>query len=145
MTNWSIDDKLKVGLLMIDRKGGVMMITYKLGEVETKFADLIWDNEPISSGELVKLAKDNLSWKKSTTYTVIRKLCEKGIFKNENGIVESLITKEEYMGIQSELFIEETFSGSLPKFLAAFSKRKNLSEKEVVEIQKLIDSQKEEK
>lgn len=121
------------------------MITYKLGEVEMKFADLIWSNEPISSGELVKLAADALVWKKSTTYTVLRKLCEKGFFINENGRVKSLVSKDEYMAMQSELFLEETFSGSLPKFLAAFSKRKNLSDKEVNEIQQLIDSYKEER
>lgn len=119
------------------------MIAYKLGEVEMKFADLIWNNEPIPSGELVKLAADSLVWKKSTTYTVLRKLCEKGIFKNEDGCVTSLVSKEEYMAMQSERFVEETFSGSLPKFLAAFSKRKRLSEKEVLEIQQLIDSYKE--
>lgn len=119
------------------------MIAYQLGEVEMKFADLIWNNEPIASGELVKLAADSLVWKKSTTYTVLRKLCEKGIFKNEDGCVTSLVSKEEYMAMQSERFVEETFSGSLPKFLAAFSKRKRLSEKEVLEIQQLIDSYKE--
>lgn len=119
------------------------MIEYKLGEVEMRFADLIWENQPISSGELVKLAGVNLVWKKSTTYTVLRKLCEKGIFKNENGAVTSLVSKEEYLAIQSENFVEETFSGSLPKFLASFSKRKRLSNDEMLEIQGLIDRYKE--
>ena len=119
------------------------MIDYKLGEVESKFADLIWENEPISSGELVKLAADDLVWKKSTTYTVLRKLCEKGLFKNENSSVTSLISKDEYMAMQSERFVEEIFSGSLPKFLAAFSKRKDLSYTEVTKIQELIDKYKE--
>lgn len=119
------------------------MINYKLGEVEMRFANLIWENEPISSGELVKLAADNLVWKKPTTYTVLRKLCEKGFFKNENAVVTSLISKDEYMAMQSEKFVEETFSGSLPKFLAAFSTRKNLSSKEVTQIQELINKYKE--
>lgn len=121
------------------------MIDYKLGEVEMKFADLIWNNEPISSGELVKLAADSLIWKKPTTYTVLRKLCEKGFFKNENSLVTSLISKDEYMAMQSERFVDETFSGSLPRFLASFSTRKNLSDEEITQIQKLIDGYKEEK
>lgn len=119
------------------------MIDYKLGEVESRFADLIWENEPISSGELVKLASDSLAWKKSTTYTVLRKLCEKGFFKNEKSLVISLISKEEYMAMQSERFVDETFSGSLPKFLAAFSKIKDLSNAEILEIQELIDRHRE--
>ena len=119
------------------------MIEYKLGEVEMKFADLIWNNEPVFSGELVKLAADTLVWKKPTTYTVLRKLCEKGLFKNENSSVTSLVSKEEYMAMQSEKFVKEAFAGSLPKFLAAFSKRKELSDAEVLEIQELIDKYKE--
>lgn len=115
------------------------MIEYKLGNIELRFADLIWVNEGISSGELVKLAEENISWKKSTTYTILRKLCEKGIFKNENGSVTSLVSKEEYLSMQSEKFVEETFAGSLPQFLASFSMRKKLSDQEITEIQTLID------
>lgn len=118
------------------------MIEYKLGAIEMMFADLIWKYEPISSGELVKLAKTSLVWKKSTTYTVLRKLCEKGIFINENGAVTSIVSKDEYIAMQSEKFVEETFSGSLPQFLASFSKRKKLSDEEVSEIQALIDTYK---
>lgn len=116
------------------------MIEYKLGELEMKFADLIWKNQPIPSGELVKLAADALVWKKSTTYTVLRKLCEKGFFKNDNGAVTALVSKDEYMFMQSELFLEKSFSGSLPKFIASFSKRKKLSDSEISEIQSLIDN-----
>ena len=119
------------------------MIDYKLGEVEMRFAELIWDNEPVASGELVKLAANSLIWKKPTTYTVLRKLCEKGFFKNEGALVTSLISKEEYMAMQSEKFVEETFAGSLPKFLAAFSHRKALSDVEVDQLQALIDQYKE--
>ena len=92
---------------------------YKLGEIEARFADLIWRHEPLTSGELVKLAQESLSWKKSTTYTVLRRLCEKGIFQNEGGQVTSLISREEFYAAQSEEFVNETFSGSLPAFLAA--------------------------
>ncbi len=111
----------------------------KLGVVETHFADLIWNNEPISSGELVKLCEKELSWKKSTTYTILRRLCERGIFQNINGVVTSLISKDEFNAAQSEKFVEETFNGSLPKFLAAFSTRKKLSDSEIEELKKLID------
>ena len=115
------------------------MAEFRLGAVETRFADLIWDNEPLSSGELVKLCEQELNWKKSTTYTILRRLCERGIFRNENGTVSSLMSKNEFNAIQSEKFVEETFDGSLPKFLAAFSMQKKLSEKEIEELQKFID------
>ena len=111
----------------------------KLGVVETHFADLIWNNEPISSGELVKLCEKELSWTKSTTYTILRRLCERGIFQNINGVVTSLISKDEFNAAQSEKFVEETFNGSLPKFLAAFSTRKKLSDSEIEELKRLID------
>jgi len=115
----------------------------KLGVVESQFADIIWQNEPLSSGELVKLSEEILKWKKSTTYTVLKKLCDRGIFKNENGEVSSVIPKEEFNAIQSEKFIEETFEGSLPAFIAAFTARKSLSEKDIAEIRKMIDGYKE--
>ena len=111
----------------------------KLGVVETHFADLIWNNEPISSGELVKLCEKELSWKKSTTYTILRRLCERGIFQNINGTVTSLISKDEFNATQSEKFVKETFDGSLPKFLAAFSMRKKISDAEIDELQRFID------
>lgn len=114
------------------------MADYKLGDIETRFAELIWNNEPVSSGDLVKLAQKELCWKKSTTYTILRRLCEKGIFQNNDSIVTSLLTKQEFYAVQSEKFVEETFSGSLPQFLAAFSSRRRLSEKEIDEIQKII-------
>ncbi len=115
------------------------MSEYRLGEIETQFADLIWDNEPLSSGELVKLANEKLSWKKSTTYTILRRLCEKGFFQNQDGVVTSLISKEELQSAQSEKFVEDTFAGSLPQFLTAFSRRKKLSKQEIDEIQRFID------
>lgn len=111
----------------------------KLGAVETQFADIIWENEPLSSGELVKLCETKLEWKKSTTYTVLKKLCEKGIFKNEKGTVTSLISKQELQGMQSEQFVSETFEGSLPAFIAAFASSKQLSKEEIKEIRDLMD------
>ena len=110
----------------------------QLGAVETRFADIIWGNEPISSAEVVKLAEKELGWKKSTTYTVLKRLCEKGIFKNEGGKVSSLISKSEFYALQSERFVKETFAGSLPAFLSAFTKRKELSREEVESIRRLI-------
>ena len=112
----------------------------RLGEVESKFADLIWENEPIASGELVKLCQKELEWKKSTTYTVLRKLCDRGIFQNEGGEVTSLISKERFNAIQSEKFVEESFEGSLPNFIAAFTSMKKLSQEEIAAIKAMIDS-----
>lgn len=109
-----------------------------LGAVEARFADLIWTHEPLSSRALVALCGEELGWKKSTTYTVLKRLCDKGIFQNENGTVTSRMTKEEYAAAQSEKFVEDTFGGSLPAFLAAFTKRKKLSETELAEIQDMI-------
>lgn len=116
------------------------MLDFKLGNIETKFADLIWDNEPIQSGELVKLCNEQLNWKKSTTYTVLKKLSEKGLFQNENGKITSLISKKEYFSMQSESFINDTFNGSLPAFIASFTSRKELSNEEIDEIQNMINS-----
>lgn len=112
----------------------------KLGLVESKFADIIWQNEPLSSRELVKLCQENLEWKKSTTYTVLKKLCERGIFQNQDGLVTSLISKADFYAMQSERFVEETFEGSLPAFLAAFTKRKALTAQEIDEIRRMIAS-----
>ena len=112
----------------------------KLGVVETHFAEIIWANEPLTSGELVKICMKELGWKKSTTYTVLKKLCERGLFQNREGTVSSQISKQEFQAMQSEQFVEETFEGSLPQFLTAFASRKKLSEKEIVEIQRIIDA-----
>lgn len=114
------------------------MAEFRLGEIEMRFADIIWEKEPVSSGELVKICERELSWKKSTTYTVLRRICDRGLFQNEEGIVTSLVTKEEFLAGQSEKFVEETFHGSLPGFLAAFTKRKKLSDKEIEELEKII-------
>lgn len=112
----------------------------RLGAVESRFADIIWRYEPLSSGELVKLCEKELAWKKSTTYTVLKKLCERGIFQNVDGIVSSQISRDEFCAMQSERFIEETFDGSLPAFIAAFASRKALSPEEIALLRKTIDS-----
>ena len=111
----------------------------KLAEVESRFVELIWEKEPIASGELVTLCEKELDWKKSTTYTVLRRLCQKGILQNQDAVVTSLIKKEEYMALRSEQMLADEFDGSLPQFVAAFMSRKKLSRKQISEIQKLID------
>ena len=115
------------------------MIDARLGEIEARFADIIWQNEPLHSRVLAELAEKELSWKKSTTYTILKRLCERGMFQNSKGMVTSLISKEEFHALQSEKFVDETFHGSLPAFLAAFGSRKKLSEEEIRELTKLIE------
>ena len=110
-----------------------------MGPIESRFAEMIWQKEPVTSAELVKLAAQELDWKKSTTYTVLRRLCERGIFQNNEGTVTSLISKQDFYAVQSERFVEETFSGSLPAFLAAFTTHKKLSDAEINELQELIN------
>ena len=111
-----------------------------MGAIETRFAEIIWQREPVSSTELVKLALQELGWKKSTTYTVLRRLCERGIFQNQDGTVTSLISWQDFFAVQSQQFVEETFAGSLPAFLAAFTTRKKLSENEITELENLLKS-----
>ena len=115
------------------------MSELRMGAIESRFADMIWENEPVPSPELVKLAERELNWKKSTTYTVLKRLCERGIFQNQGGMVTSLLSRQDFYAVQSEKFVEETFSGSLPAFLTAFTTRKKLSEEEIAELQALID------
>ena len=112
----------------------------KLGLVESHFADIVWKNEPIHSRKLTEICEQELNWKRTTTYTVLKKLCNRGIFQNLDGIVSSLISKDEFYAIQSEKFVEETFEGSLPAFFNAFSSRKKLSSEEIAQIRQMIDS-----
>ena len=111
----------------------------KLGPVELRFAELIWENAPISSGELVKLCARELEWKKSTTYTVLKKLCEQGLFQNQGGTVTVLVSRQDYQARQSKQFVADTFSGSLPAFLADFAQGAPLSQKDIADIRALID------
>lgn len=115
------------------------MEPYKLGEMEQKFADLIWERAPISTGELTRLCEHTFGWKRTTTYTMLKRLCLRNLFANEKGTVVVRTPKEEFQGAQGEQFLEEHFEGSLPRFLAAFSRRKKLSDAEVEEIRRLIE------
>lgn len=112
---------------------------YGLGEIEMRFASLIWENEPIASGELAKISEKELGWKKSTTYTILKRLCAKGIFQNEKGIVTSRISFQEFQAKQSQKFVAEKFKGSLPSFVAAFCSRQKLSVEEIEELKKIIE------
>ncbi len=116
----------------------------KLGEMESRFADIIWEHDNIPSGELVKICEAELKWKKSTTYTMLRRLCGKGLFVNENGVVRSLISKNELAALKGEQLVREDYGGSLPRFIAAFADRKKLSGEDIDEIQRLIDRCREE-
>lgn len=120
------------------------MERYKLGEMEQKFADLIWSNEPISTKDLTVLCEQEFAWKRTTTYTMLKRLCERKIFANNSGTVAALMTKNEFGAAQGEKFLEEAFDGSLPQFMVAFTQRKKLSAAEIDEIQRLIDEHREE-
>jgi predicted transcriptional regulator len=120
------------------------MKSIELAAVQERFADIVWENEPIASGDLVQICEKKLNWKKPTTYTVLRKLCEKGLLQNVDGIVSSLISKEEFYSAKSEQIIEDSYKGSLPAFIAAFTSHKKLTKKDVDEIQQLIDTFKKE-
>ena len=111
----------------------------KLGTVESRFAEIIWAHEPLTTGQLVKICAEQLQWKRTTTYTVLKKLSEKGIFKTENSVVTSVISRQEFDAMQSEQFVEENFKGSLPAFLAAFTARRKLTDKEIEEMKQLIE------
>lgn len=112
----------------------------KMGVIESRFADVIWQNEPIATSELIRLCAKEFNWKRTTTYTVLKRLSERGIFQNNNGTVTSLISRKEFYSLQTEKFVEETFQGSLPAFLAAFTARKELTAEEVAELRRFIDS-----
>lgn len=110
-----------------------------MGVLESRFADLIWTHEPLASKDLIKMAEKELNWKSTTSYTVLKRLCERGIFQLRDKTVTSLISREDFYGMKSEQFVEETFDGSLPAFIAAFGTRKKISEEEAEELKKLID------
>ena len=115
------------------------MNDYQLGAVESRFADIIWENEPMTSAELSRRSEAALGWKKSTTYTVLKRLCDKGIFQNDGGTVTSRISRQEFYALQSEKFVDSAFDGSLPAFLAAFTSRKQLTAEEVAQLRRMID------
>ena len=120
------------------------MSEMQMGAIESRFADIIWQNEPVVTTELVKLSEAELKWKKTTTYTVLKRLCEKEIFQNNKGTVTSLISRQEFYSMQSEKFVDETFEGSLPAFLTAFSARKKLKPEEIEKLKEMIANYEEE-
>ena len=111
----------------------------KLGLVESRFADIIWQNAPITTKELVAACEKELNWKRTTTYTVLKKLCERGLFQNNGGLVTVCMTKEEFAAGQSERIVDESYDGSLPAFVAAFTKRRRLSADEIEAIRRMIE------
>ena len=115
------------------------MSTPKIFESEYRFCLILWANEPIKSSELVRLCKEQLGWKPTTTYTVIKRLSERGVLKNENTLVTSLVSKDEIQAAEIDEMVEKTFEGSLPAFIAAFTRHNRLSEKEIDEVQEMID------
>lgn len=116
------------------------MTEIQLGVIESRFADIIWEHEPVTSSELVKLAAEAFNWKRTTTHTVLKRLCEKGLFQNNKGTVTCQISRSQFYSMQSKKFVENTFEGSLPAFLAAFTKNSTLTTKEAEEIRKIIDN-----
>lgn len=111
----------------------------QLGVIEAQYADMIWEREPVTSSELVKLTAAAFNWKRTTAHNVLRRLCDKGLFHNENGTVTSLISRQEFYALQSKRFVEDTFDGSLPAFIAAFTKNTTLTAEEAAEIRRMID------
>ena len=119
------------------------MAEIQLGIAESRFADMIWEKEPVSTSELVKLAEAAFSWQRTTTHTVVKRLCEKGLFVNNKGVVTSVIKRDQFYSLQSEKIVEDSFSGSLPAFIAAFTRNKKLSDGEISEILKMIEEARE--
>jgi predicted transcriptional regulator len=124
--------------MVLDERRSIME-KYKLGEMEQKLAELIWKNEPLKTRVLIALCLEAFDWKRTTTYTMLKRLCERELFVNDNGNVKALLSREDFLAEKGEEFIEETFGGSLPMFLTAFTKRKKISKDELMEIQRLID------
>jgi predicted transcriptional regulator len=114
----------------------------RLGAIESRFADIVWERAPLSTSELIKLCEVEFDWKRTTTYTVLKRLSERGIFKNDNGTVTIVISKDEFYSMQSEKVVNESFGGSLPAFIAAFTSRQNLSDDEIEEIRTIIENMK---
>ncbi|MCR5294848.1 MAG: BlaI/MecI/CopY family transcriptional regulator [Lachnospiraceae bacterium] len=112
---------------------------FELADAQERFADIVWANEPIASGDLVDICRKELNWKKSTTYTVLRKLCEKNLLQNISGVVQSLVSREEYYSTKSRQVVDASYAGSLPAFIAAFAFDKKLTMNEINEIQRMID------
>ena len=115
------------------------MTEIQLGVIEARYADMIWEHEPVSSSELVKMTAVEFNWKRTTAHNVLRRLIDKGLFKNENGLVTAVISREEFYSRQSKKYVQDTFAGSLPAFIAAFTQNNRLSAEEAEAIHKMID------
>ncbi len=115
------------------------MTEIQLGVIEARYADMIWEHEPVSSSELVKMTAVEFNWKRTTAHNVLRRLIDKGLFKNENGLVTAVISREEFYSRQSKKYVQDTFAGSLPAFIAAFTKNNRLTAEEAEAIHKMID------
>ena len=111
----------------------------KIHEGEYRFCLIMWENEPVTAVELVKLCQEQLGWKRTTTYTVIKRLGEKGVLQNDNGTITSLVSKDAVQAYEIDELVEKTFEGSLPAFVAAFTKHQNISKEELDEVQRMID------
>ena len=120
------------------------MDAYKLGEMEQRFAELIWQHQPISSRRLAELCQESFGWKRTTSYTMLKRLCQRGLFENQGGTVRSLMSREEFFTGQGEQFLQQSFGGSLPQFVAAFARHRRLSPQELAQLQQLIDHHREE-
>jgi len=114
------------------------MAEFKIGSAEARFADLIWAHEPVTSGEMAKLGEAQFGWKKTTSFTVLKRLCDRGLFQNQNGTVTSLISREEFYARHSQQYVRDAFGGSLPAFLAAFGRRSKLTDQEIEELEEII-------
>lgn len=114
------------------------MADTKLGLAEGRFADIVWEHAPIGTTELVRICKEEFEWKRTTTYTVLKRLCDRDLFRLEDGIVSVLVSRDEFYANQSAQYVDESFGGSLPAFLAAFTSKKKLSEKDLAEIRSMI-------
>lgn len=125
-------------------KEEIIMAEIQLGVIEARFADMIWEREPVTSSELVKLTAVEFNWKRTTTHNVLRRLIDKGLFQNQNGTVTSVISRAEFYSMQSKRYVEESFNGSLPAFIAAFTKSSKLTPEEAEAIRQMIDSAEEE-
>ena len=116
----------------------------QLGVIEARYADMIWEHEPVTSSELVKMTAVAFGWKRTTAHNVLRRLIEKGLFRNDNGTVTAVISREEFYSLQSRKYVEDTFEGSLPAFIAAFTKNASLTAQEAAEIHRMINEAREE-
>ena len=117
----------------------IIMAYLQMGAAEARFADLVWENEPVASGELSRIAEEKLGWKKTTSFTVLKRLCDKGFFRNDKSMVTSLISREEYYSRRSESLVENAYNGSLPAFVAAFTAKKGLKQEDLDEIRRMLD------